>query len=67
MLPDLLDPFGKGEGLCVHEVSDFGVAGPFPDGLHFPLVGCRAGGGLAVAELTAEVISDLESKVVPWL
>lgn len=53
--------------MCVREVSDFGVAGPFPDGLHFPPMGCRAGGGLAVVELTDKVISDLESKVVSWL
>lgn len=44
MLSDLLDLFGKGERACgglVLEVSDFGVAGPFPDVLCIPPVGAE--------------------------
>lgn len=44
MLSDLLDLFGKGErarGGLVLEVSDFGVAGPFPDALCSPPVGAE--------------------------
>lgn len=44
MLSDILDLFRKGErahGGLVLEVSDFGVAGPFPGALCFPLVGAE--------------------------
>lgn len=44
VLSDLLDLFEKGErahGGFVLEVSDFGVAGPFPDALCFPPVGAE--------------------------